>query len=121
MNILKIFYSDIYRTSAQIISCQIHQHNMFCTLFRICEKVCFKNELTKSYKGREVLNDYKRQLNKTPLSKRQTQVVFLSSKGEVLYVAKKAKSAGKFAQQMKLAMSKNAKAMEADAKKVAMR
>ena len=88
----------------------------------ICEKVCFKNELTRSYKGREVLNNYKRELHKTPLSKRSTQVVFLSSDGEVLHVAKRAKSAGKFAQQMKLALSKNKKARAADAKnKVAMR
>ena len=87
----------------------------------ICEKICFKNELTKSYRGREVLNAYKRELNKTPLAKRSTQVVFLSANGEVLHVTTKAKSAGKFAQQMKLALNKNAKALETEAKKVAMR
>lgn len=83
----------------------------------ICEKACLKNELTKSYKGREMLNAYKRQLGKVPYSKRKAHVVFLNSKGEVLYVVKNAKSAGKFAQYMKLALKKNAKS-QAEAKKV---
>jgi len=75
----------------------------------ICEKVCFKNELTKSYKGREVLNAYKRELNKTPLAKRTTAVIFLNWKGEVLHRVSKAKSGGKLAQYMKLALKKNNK------------
>ena len=77
----------------------------------ICEKVCFKNELTKSYKGREVLNAFKRELNKTPLAKRKAHVVFLNWKGEVIYSVKSAKSPGKFSQYMKLALKKNAKAL----------
>ena len=75
----------------------------------ICEKICFKNELTKSYKGREVLNAFKREMNKTPLTKRQTMVVFLNWKGDVLHKVSKAKSAGKLAQYMKLALKKNKK------------
>lgn len=75
----------------------------------ICEKVCFKNELTKSYKGREVLNGYKREFNKTPLAKRETMVIFLNWKGDVLHKVSKAKSAGKLAQYMKLALKKNNK------------
>jgi len=88
----------------------------------ICEKVCFKNELTKSYKGREALNGFKREANKTPLKEQKTRVVFLNWKGEVLYEVKSAASAGKFAQYMKLALRKNAKAVteakEAEKEKV---
>ena len=83
----------------------------------ICEKACFKNELTKSYKGREMLNAYKRQLSKMPYNKRKAHVVFLSSKGEVLYVVKNARSAGKFAQYMKLAKKKNTKSLAVAKKK----
>ena len=75
----------------------------------ICEKVCFKNELSKSYKGREVLNAFKREYNKVALSKRKSHVVFLNWKGEVLYSVKMAKSPGKFSQYMKLALKKNKK------------
>lgn len=75
----------------------------------ICEKVCFKNELTKSYKGREILNAFKREYNKVPLDKRRAHVVFLNWKGEILYSVKKAKSPGKFSQYMKLALKKNKK------------
>jgi len=81
----------------------------------ICEKVCFKNELTKSYRGREVLNAFKREYNKVPLAKRRAHVVFLNWQGEVLYSVNKAKSPGKFSQYMKLALKKN-KQMLADAK-----
>ena len=84
----------------------------------IAEKVCLKNELTKSYKGREMLNAYKREYSKIPYGKRKTHVVFLNHKGEVLHVVKNAKSAGKFAQYMKLALKKNQKSLLAD-KKVA--
>jgi len=87
----------------------------------ICEKVCFKNELTRSYRGREVLNAFKREYYKVPLTKRSTRVVFLDSKGEVIYVAKKVKSPGKFAQMMKLALKKNEKSNEASAKKTVAR
>jgi len=83
----------------------------------ICEKVCFKNELTRSYRGREVLNAFKREYSKTPLNKRSTHVVFLTSEGEVIRVAKNPKSPGKFAQLMKLALKKNEKAHEASAAK----
>ena len=77
----------------------------------ICEKICFKNELTKSYKGREMLNAFKREYNKTPLAKRRAHVVFLNWKGDILYAAKKAKSGGQFSKYMKLALKKNAKAL----------
>ena len=84
----------------------------------ICEKVCLKNEVTKSYKGREMLNAYKREYSKIPYAKRKTHVVFLNFKGEILHVVKNAKSAGKFAQYMKLALKKNQKSL-AVGKKVA--
>lgn len=88
----------------------------------ICEKVCFKNELTRSYKGREILDAFKREANKVPLKDRTTQVVFLSWKGEVLCEVKSVPPAGKFEQYMKLALRKNAKALaeakEAEAKSV---
>jgi len=73
----------------------------------ICEKTCFKNELTKSFKGREVLNAFKREYTKVPLDKRRAHVVFLNWKGEVLYSVKKVKAPGKFSQYMKLALKKN--------------
>jgi hypothetical protein len=83
----------------------------------ICEKVCFKNELTKSYRGREVLNAFKRDYYKVPFAKRSTRVVFLNPKGEVIDVVKKVRSPGKFAQLMKLALKKNEKSLEASTKK----
>ena len=80
----------------------------------ICEKVCFKNELTRSYKGREVLNAFKREYNKTPLNKRTAHVIFLDYKGEVLFDVNKARAPGKFVQYMRLALKKNTKVAEAE-------
>ncbi|MBN2489550.1 MAG: hypothetical protein JXQ29_01710 [Planctomycetes bacterium] len=77
----------------------------------ICEKVCFKNELTRSYKGREVLDAFKREANKVPLKDRTTQVIFLSWNGEVLCEVKSVQSSGRFEQYMKLALQRNAKAL----------
>ena len=76
-----------------------------------CGHKVFDFFITKSFKGREVLNAFKREYSKKPLAQRKTHVVFLNWKGELLYAVKKAKSPGKFAQYMKLALKKNTKAL----------
>ena len=75
----------------------------------ICEKICFKNELGKRYKGRDMLEAFKASLKKIPLKKRKAGVVFLSPEGKVLHKVKLARSAGKFAKAMKFALKQNDK------------
>lgn len=75
----------------------------------ICEKLCFKNELGRTYKGREMLAAYKKKLQKIPLKKRKVDLVFLSSDGEVLLELKKARTASKVAKAMSLALKKQKK------------
>lgn len=72
----------------------------------ICEKICYKNELTKSYKGREALNAFKRAYSKIPLSKREPCIVFLDSKGELIFKVTNVKSPGKLVRYMKLVLKK---------------